>query len=451
MNIKLLLKQLTTNREYVNKVLPFIREDYFEEKVEKAIFRYIANFINEYNTLPTENVIEYEASKDTSLNEDDLKDLIRLWEDIQQEFSEDVTTGWLINITEEWCKERAIYLAVSESISIITDEKKSKGKGAIPDLLKDALSVSFDTNIGHDFSDDAEARFEYYHKKEKRLPFDIELLNKITKGGVTPGTLNILLGSTNSGKTLFLSNFAASYLQQGFNVLYITLEISEEEIAKRIDSNLMNIAMGDIYSLSREEYLKKIEKIRKKTIGKLIIKQYPTGAGNTILFRSLLNELHLKKNFVPDVILIDYLTICSSSRIRTSENSYSFYKSVAEEVRGLAVDLKIPIWSVIQTNRGAQGASDMELSDVAESHAISMTADFMLAIITTPEFIEEQKVMLKQLKSRYADPNYYNKIMIGMDRSKMKLYNLEDEIEKTVINTLGRTTFEKPKVEIDFS
>lgn len=451
MNIKLLLKQLTTNREYVNKVLPFIREDYFEEKVEKAIFRYIANFINEYNTLPTENVIEYEASKDTSLNEDDLKDLIRLWEDIQQEFSEDVTTGWLINITEEWCKERAIYLAVSESISIITDEKKSKGKGAIPELLKDALSVSFDTNIGHDFSDDAEARFEYYHKKEKRLPFDIELLNKITKGGVTPGTLNILLGSTNSGKTLFLSNFAASYLQQGFNVLYITLEISEEEIAKRIDSNLMNIAMGDIYSLSREEYLKKIEKIRKKTIGKLIIKQYPTGAGNTILFRSLLNELHLKKNFVPDVILIDYLTICSSSRIRTSENSYSFYKSVAEEVRGLAVDLKIPIWSVIQTNRGAQGASDMELSDVAESHAISMTADFMLAIITTPEFIEEQKVMLKQLKSRYADPNYYNKIMIGMDRSKMKLYNLEDEIEKTVINTLGRTTFEKPKVEIDFS
>jgi len=451
MNIKLLLKQLTTNREYVNKVLPFIREDYFEEKVEKAIFRYIANFINEYNTLPTENVIEYEASKDTSLNEDDLKELIRLWEDIQKEFSEDVTTGWLINITEEWCKERAIYLAVSESISIITDEKKSKGKGAIPDLLKDALSVSFDTNIGHDFSDDAEARFEYYHKKEKRLPFDIELLNKITKGGVTPGTLNILLGSTNSGKTLFLSNFAASYLQQGFNVLYITLEISEEEIAKRIDSNLMNVAMGDIYSLSRDEYLKKIEKIRKKTIGKLIIKQYPTGAGNTILFRSLLNELQLKKNFVPDVILIDYLTICSSSRIRTSENSYSFYKSVAEEVRGLAVDLKIPIWSVIQTNRGAQGASDMELSDVAESHAISMTADFMLAIITTPEFIEEQKVMLKQLKSRYADPNYYNKIMIGMDRSKMKLYNLEDEIEKTVINTLGRTTFEKPKVEIDFS
>ena len=451
MNIKLLLKQLTTNREYVNKVLPFIREDYFEEKVEKAIFRYIANFINEYNTLPTENVIEYEASKDTSLNEDDLKELIRLWEDIQKEFSEDVTTGWLINITEEWCKERAIYLAVSESISIITDEKKSKGKGAIPDLLKDALSVSFDTNIGHDFSDDAEARFEYYHKKEKRLPFDIELLNKITKGGVTPGTLNILLGSTNSGKTLFLSNFAASYLQQGFNVLYITLEISEEEIAKRIDSNLMNVAMGDLYSLSRDEYLKKIEKIRKKTIGKLIIKQYPTGAGNTILFRSLLNELQLKKNFVPDVILIDYLTICSSSRIRTSENSYSFYKSVAEEVRGLAVDLKIPIWSVIQTNRGAQGASDMELSDVAESHAISMTADFMLAIITTPEFIEEQKVMLKQLKSRYADPNYYNKIMIGMDRSRMKLYNLEDEIEKTVINTLGRTTFEKPKVEIDFS
>ena len=453
MNTNLILKQLTTNREYVNRVLPFLKVEYFQDKLEQAAFRYISEFINKYNELPAENVIEYDASRDNSLTEDDLQDLVKLWQGVMEESTENVSTKWMIDTTEEWCKERAIYLAVSESISIITDEKKVDLTGAIPDMLKDALAVSFDTNIGHDFVDDAEPRFDYYHKREKRIPFDIELLNKITKGGVTPGTLNILVGGTNSGKTLFLSNFAASYLQQGFNVLYITLEISEEEIAKRVDANLMNVSMNDIYDLKRDDYLKKIEKIRKKTIGKLIIKQYPTGAANTIHFRSLINELQLKKNFTPDIILIDYLTICSSSRVRSSENSYSLYKSVAEEIRGFAVELGIPIWSVIQTNRGGQGASDMELSDVAESHAISMTADFMLGIIVTPEFVEEKKVMLKQMKSRYNDPNYYSKIMIGMDRSRMKLYNLENELQTAMINTSNTviTPDKKPKLEIDFS
>ena len=453
MNNKLILRQLTTNREYVNRVLPFLKVEYFQDKLEQAAFRYISEFINKYNELPAENVIEYDASRDDSLTEDDLQDLVKLWQGVMEESTENVSTKWMIDTTEEWCKERAIYLAVSESISIITDEKKVDLTGAIPDMLKDALAVSFDTNIGHDFMDDAEPRYEYYHKREKRIPFDIELLNKITKGGVTPGTLNILVGGTNSGKTLFLTNFASSYLQQGFNVLYITLEISEEEIAKRVDANLMNVSMNDIYDLRRDDYLKKIEKIRKKTIGKLIIKQYPTGAANTIHFRSLINELQLKKNFTPDIILIDYLTICSSSRVRSSENSYSLYKSVAEEIRGFAVELGIPIWSVIQTNRGGQGASDMELSDVAESHAISMTADFMLGIIVTPEFVEEKKVMLKQMKSRYNDPNYYNKIMIGMDRSRMKLYNLENELQTAMINTSNTVirTDQKPKLEIDFS
>ena len=453
MNINLILKQLISNREYVNRVLPFLKVEYFSDKLEQAAFRYISEFINKYNELPAENVIEYDASRDDSLTEDDLQSLVKLWQNVMEESVEDVNTKWMIDTTEEWCKERAIYLAVSESISIITDEKKVNLTGAIPDMLKDALAVSFDTNIGHDFMDDAEPRYEYYHKREKRVPFDIELLNKITKGGVTPGTLNILVGGTNSGKTLFLTNFASSYLQQGFNVLYITLEISEEEIAKRVDANLMNVSMNDIYDLRRDDYLKKIEKIRKNTIGKLIIKQYPTGAANTIHFRSLINELQLKKNFTPDIILIDYLTICSSSRVRSSDNSYSLYKSVAEEIRGFAVELGIPIWSVIQTNRGGQGASDMELSDVAESHAISMTADFMLGIIVTPEFVEEKKVMLKQMKSRYNDPNYYNKIMIGMDRSRMKLYNLENELQTAMINTSNTVirTDQKPKLEIDFS
>ena len=454
MNIKLILRQLTTNREYVNRVLPFLKVEYFQDKLEQAAFRYISEFINKYNELPAENVIEYDASRDDSLTEDDLQDLVRLWQGVMEEPTKDISIKWMVDTTEEWCKERAIYLAVSESISIITDEKKVSMSGAIPDMLKDALSVSFDTDIGHNFIEDAESRFDYYHKREKRIPFDLDLLNKITKGGVTPGTLNILVGGTNSGKTLFLTNFAASYLQQGFNVLYITLEISEEEIAKRVDANLMNVSMNDIYELKRDDYLKKIRKIQNKTIGKLIIKQYPTGAANTIHFRSLINELELKKNFKPDIVLIDYLTICSSSRVKSSDNSYSLYKSVAEEIRGFAVELGIPIWSVIQTNRGGQGASDMELSDVAESHAISMTADFMLAIISTPEFIEEKKVMLKQLKSRYNDPNYYNKIMIGMDRSRMMLYNLENELQTTVINTSNniiRTPEQKPKLEIDFS
>ena len=453
MNTNLILKQLTTNREYVNRVLPFLKVEYFQDKLEQAAFRYISEFISKYNELPAENVIEYDASRDDSLTEDDLQDLVKLWQGVMEESAENISTKWMIDTTEEWCKERAIYLAVSESISIITDEKKVSMSGAIPDMLKDALSVSFDTDIGHNFIEDAESRFDYYHKREKRVPFDLELLNKITKGGVTPGTLNILVGGTNSGKTLFLTNFAASYLQQGFNVLYITLEISEEEIAKRVDANLMNVSMNDIYELKRDDYLKKIRKIQNKTIGKLIIKQYPTGAANTIHFRSLINELELKKNFKPDIVLIDYLTICSSSRVRSSENSYSLYKSVAEEIRGFAVELGIPIWSVIQTNRGGQGASDMELSDVAESHAISMTADFMLAIISTPEFIEEKKVMLKQLKSRYNDPNYYNKIMIGMDRSRMLLFNLENELQTAMINTSNTiiTPDKKPKLEIDFS
>lgn len=452
MNTKLLLNQLLNNREYVNKVLPFLKEEYFETKVEQSIYRYISEFINEYNTLPTENVIEYSADKDGSLSEQDIKDLITLWEEIKGVDSENMTTSWLIDITEEWCKDRAIYLAVMETVSIITDEKKKSAKGSIPELLKESLAVSFDTNVGHDFISDAEERYEFYHKKETKIPFDIDLLNKITKGGVSPGTLNVMLGSTNSGKTLFLSSFAASYLRQGFNVLYITLEISEEEIAKRIDSNLMDVFINEISSLDKNDYLKKIEKIQRKTIGKLIIKQYPTGAASVLHFRTLLNELSLKKNFTPDIILIDYLTICTSSRVRTSENSYTFFKAVAEEVRGLAVDLKIPIWSVIQTNRGGQGSTDMDLTDVAESHAIAMTVDFMLAIITTEEYTEEKKVMLKQLKSRYGDPSYYNKFIIGMDRSKMKLYNIEDDLTNEALKPKSTSDVtQKPKIEFDFS
>lgn len=453
MNTKLALHCLTTNRDYVNKVIPFIKPEYFEDKLEQRIFSYILNFVNEYNTLPNESVIEYEASQDKKLNDKELEEISELWNDIQKQETDGVTSNWLVDITEEWCKERAIFLAVSESITIITDDKNKHKKNEIPDLLKDALSVSFDTNVGHDFTEDAESRYDYYHKKESKIPFDLEMMNKITKGGFSHGTLNLFIGGTNSGKTLFMCHLASSYLYQGYNVLYITLEIAEEEIAKRIDANLMDIKMSEVPVMGRDKYLSKIEKIKAKTIGKLKIKQYPPASVNVNHFRALLNELNLKKSFVPDIIIVDYLGICLSSRIRSSENSFSFYKSVAEELRGLAVERKVPVISNHQFNRSGQYNTDVDLENVSESHGIAMTADFMAGIIVTEEFIEEKKVMVKQLKSRYNDPSYYNKFMLGMDREKMRLYNLEDELEKMVSSvSKDETEFsKKPKVNIDFS
>ena len=450
MNTKLILNSLIKNKTYVNKVLPFLKSEYFEDNLEKSIFKYISEFITEYNTLPSDDVIEYYAAKDIKLTDDDLKEISSLWNEIIEIDTENMTVDWLVDITEEWCKERAIFLAVSESITIITDEKKKPEKNTIPDLLKEALAISFDTNVGHDFVEDAESRFEYYHKKEAKIPFDIDMLNKITKGGFTHGTLNLFLGGTNSGKTLFMTHFASSYLYQGYNVLYITLEIAEEEIAKRIDANLMNIKMSEITNLEKDSFLSKIGKIRSKTIGKLKIKQYPPASANINHFRALLNELSLKKNFVPDIIIVDYLGICLSARIRSSENSFSYYKSVAEELRGLAVERRIPIISNHQFNRSGQYNTDVDLENVSESHGIAMTADFLAAIIVTEEFIEEKKVMVKQLKSRYNDPSYYNKFMIGMDREKMKLYNLEDE---DVIQTISKKedVVSRPKVDIDFT
>ena len=453
MNTKLALYSLTNNRDYVNKVLPFIKPEYFEDKLEQRIFNYISSFVTEYNTLPNESVIEYEASQDKKLNDKELEELGELWNEIQNQDADGVTNNWLVDITEEWCKERAIFLAVSESITIITDEKNTHKKNEIPDLLKDALAVSFDTNVGHDFTEDAEHRYEYYHKKESKIPFDLEMMNKITKGGFTHGTLNLFLGGTNSGKTLFMTHLASSYLYQGYNVLYITLEIAEEEIAKRIDANLMDVKMNEVPSLARDKFLSKIEKIRAKTIGKLKIKQYPPASVNVNHFRALLNELNLKKGFVPDIIIVDYLGICLSARIKSSENSFSFYKSVAEELRGLAVERKIPVISNHQFNRSGQYNTDVDLENVSESHGIAMTADFLAAIIVTEEFIEEKKVMVKQLKSRYNDPSYYNKFMLGMDREKMRLYNLEDELENMVSTVVKDDAdfSKKPKVNIDFS
>jgi len=450
MNTKLILNQLIKNKSYVNKTLPFIKKEYFEDPLDKAIFNYINTFITEYNTLPSDDVIEYYAGRDNSLRDDELEAMSALWKEVMDVDTDNMTVDWLVDITEEWCKDRAIFLAVSESISIITDEKTKKSKNEIPDLLKEALSVSFDTNVGHDFVQDASLRYDYYHRKEAKIPFDIELLNKITKGGFTHGTLNLFLGGTNSGKTLFMCHLAASYLQQGYNVLYITLEIAEELIAQRIDANLMNMKMADVSGLTKDSFLSKIDRIRQKTIGELKIKQYPPASVNINHFRALLNELSLKKNFTPDVIIVDYLGICLSARVKSAENSYNYYKSVAEEIRGLAVERQIPIISNHQFNRSGQYNTDVDLENISESHGISMTADFMAAIIVTEEFLEQKKVMIKQLKSRYNDPSYYSKFMIGMDREKMRLYNLEeDEIVQTT--TTRSDVVSKPVSKIDFS
>ena len=450
MNTKLILNQLIKNKSYVNKTLPFLKKEYFEDPLDKAIFNYISTFITDYNTLPSDDVIEYYAGRDNSLRDDELEAMSELWKEIMEVDTDNMTVDWLVDITEEWCKDRAIYLAITQSISIITDEKKKGSKNMLPDILKEALAVSFDTNVGHNYGRDASERYEYYHRKEAKLPFDIELLNKITKGGFTPGTLNLFLGGTNSGKTLFMCHLAGSYMRAGYNVLYITLEIAEELIAQRIDANLMNKKLSEVVTLTQDSFLSNVDKITKKTIGQLVIKQYPPASANINHFRALLNELSLKESFKPDVIIVDYLGLCLSARVKSAENSFNYYKSVAEEVRGLAVERQIPIISNHQFNRSGQYNTDVDLENISESHGISMTADFMAAIIVTEEFIESNRVMIKQLKSRYNDPSYYSKFMIGMDREKMRLHNLEDEeIIKTInVRIDGHS---KPETAIDFS
>ena len=450
MDTKLILNQLVKNEDYVSKTLPFIKKDYFEDPLEQSIFSYIQTFRTDYNESPSTDVIKYYVSQDNDLRDDQIDEMETLWNDIIIIDTTEMTVDWLVNITEEWCKDRAMYLAVMEAIKIITDDKKKASKNTVPDIMKEALAVSFDTNVGHNYGRDASERYEYYHRKESKIPFDIELLNKITKGGFTPGTLNLFLGGTNSGKTLFMCHLAGSYMKAGYNVLYITLEIAEELIAQRIDANLMNKKLSEVISLTQDSFLSNVDKITKKTIGQLVIKQYPPASVNINHFRALWNELSLKESFKPDVIIVDYLGLCLSARVKSAENSFTYYKSVAEEVRGLAVERQIPIISNHQFNRSGQYNTDVDLENISESHGISMTADFMAAIIVTEEFIESNRVMIKQLKSRYNDPNYYSKFMIGMDREKMRLHNLEDEeIVKTInVRVDGHS---KPETQIDFS
>ena len=434
-----ILSNLIHVEDYMRKVIPFIKDVYFDNVSEKTIFQEILDFINQYDGLPTKSVLTIEVENRKDLSEDMFKECVTI---IDSFTDEKVDQTWLVDSTEKWCKERAVYLALMESVKIADGKDEKKNRDAIPSILSEALSVSFDDHIGHDYFADAQSRYEFYHLKEDKIKFDLDMFNKITKGGLPRKTLNIALAGTGVGKSLFMCHQAASCLMEGKNVLYITLEMAEERIAERIDANLFNVDIKSIIELPKPMYDTKVEKITKKTHGQLIIKEYPTASAHAGHFRALLNELHLKKSFTPDIIFIDYLNICSSSRYKgTIVNSYTFVKAIAEELRGLAVEANLPIVSATQTTRSGFGSTDVDLTDTSESFGLPATADFMFALISTEELEALNQIMVKQLKNRYNDPTMFKRFVVGIDRSKMKLYNVEDSAQKNIVDS-GQTDAE---------
>jgi replicative DNA helicase len=430
-----ILRNLLHNENYTRKVIPFLKKEYFEG-AHRDVFDEIIKFVTKYNKLPSAEALAIEVSSDSSIRNEVLTDANNIIREITSKV--DTNETWLTEHTEKWCQDRAIFLAVMESINIIDGKHATLTKNSLPDLLTQALSVTFDANVGHDYINDAESRYEFYHRVENRLPFDLDYLNKITKGGLPPKTLNIVLAGTGVGKSLFMCHCSAASLTQGKNVLYITMEMAEERIAERIDANLMNLPVDQLENLSRDMYETKIAKIASKNIGKLIIKEYPTGAAHVGHFRALLNELKLKKNFAPDVIFIDYLNICSSSRMKGmggSINSYTYIKSIAEEIRGLAVEFNVPIVSATQTTRSGFSNTDVGMEDTSESFGLPATADLMIALVSTEDLEKLGQIMVKQLKNRYNDPTTYKRFVIGVDRSRMKLYDVEQSAQTLVQDT----------------
>jgi len=434
------------DEEYTRKTLPFIRGEYFQESSEKLLFTEIQSYVNKYNSMPTQEALVIEIDKKINLTDDQHKKTIALVKQITID-PEVSDTKWLIDATEDFCQEKAIYNGIMQSIQILDDKNKTEklDKGSIPKILADALSVSFDNHIGHDFIDDAETRYDFYHKVEKRIPFDLDYLNRITKGGLAEKSLNIVLAGTGVGKSLFMCHCAAANLTMGKNVLYITMEMAEERIAERIDANLMNVELDRLVGMPKETYLRKVESLREKTKGKLIIKEYPTASANVNHFSHLLNELKLKRQFIPDIIYIDYLNICSSARMKmgSSINSYTYIKAIAEELRGLAVEHKVPVVSATQTTRSGYTNSDVGLEDTSESFGLPATADLMFALISTEELAELNQIMVKQLKNRYSDPTTNKRFVIGVDRAKMKLYDAEESAQ-TNISDSGQIEEDKP-------
>ena len=428
-----ILKNLLYNEEYSRKVIPFIKPEYFQEVSQKIMFEEIVAFIAEYNTQVTVEALLIEISNRKDLNEGMLKELQILITNLENTPAD---LQWLYDTTEKWCRDRAIYLALMDSINIADGNDDTKNRDAIPSILSEALAVSFDNNIGHDYFANADERFDFYHKKEDKIPFDLEYFNKITKGGLVNKSLNVALAGTGVGKSLFMCHMASACLLDGRSVLYITMEMAEEKIAERIDANLLNVPIQEIGELPKVMFDSKVTKLSQKTQGSLIIKEYPTAGAHSGHFKALLNELALKKSFRPDIIFIDYLNICASSRYRAGSNvnSYTTVKAIAEELRGLAVEANVPIISATQTTRSGYGSSDVELTDTSESFGLPATADLMFALISTEELEELGQILVKQLKNRYNDLNMYKRFVVGIDRAKMRLYDCEQSAQDDILS-----------------
>ena len=428
---QLVIKNLLLDEEYVRKAMPFIKSEYFADTTGKKLFNVLSKYFIDYSAIPTKEALEIEVGQLKDISDDQHQEIVKAINNIDTEKSE---FEWILDTTEKWCKERALYLALMSSIKIAEGNDEQRAAGAIPSILSEALAVTFDNHIGHDYLEDYEERYEFYHQKEEKIPFDLEFFNKITKGGLPNKTLNVALAGTGVGKSLFMCHCASSVLLQGKNVLYITLEMAEEKIAERIDSNLLNCDIQNITELPKIMFENKVTSISKKTQGKLVIKEYPTASAHVGHFRALLNDLALKKSFKPDIIYIDYLNICASSRYSKlgNVNSYSYIKAIAEELRGLAVEACVPIVSATQTTRSGYGSSDVDLTDTSESFGLPATADLMFALISTEELEEISQIMVKQLKNRYNDPTINKRFVVGIDRAKMRLYDVEQSAQQGI-------------------
>ena len=437
------LTNLIHNEPFARKVLPFIKGDYFSDRTERIVFEEIEKFVDKYNALPNKNSLEVELDSRKDLNEEDYKRVLSVLKSLKSD--DDVNFEWLVETTEQFCKDKAVYNAIVDGIKIIDGKDKERGVDAIPSILTDALAVGFDNRVGHDYLADAESRFDYYHTIEEKIPFDLDFFNRITKGGLPPKTLNIALAGTGVGKSLFMCHMAANCLSQGKSVLYITLEMAEERIAERIDANLMNISIDDLHELPKQMYDDKMKAITQKTTGQLIIKEYPTASAHSNHFRGLIKELAIKRSFKPDIIFIDYLNICASSRFKANGNvnSYMYIKAIAEELRGLAVETNVPIMSATQTTRSGFSNSDVGLEDTSESFGLPATADLMFALISNEELDELNQIAVKQLKNRYNDPTTNKRFVIGIDRAKMKLYDVEDAQQQGLADS-NQDTFAEP-------
>ena len=427
------LKNLINNETYMRKTIPYIKGEYFTQYSDKVLFDIINDFVVSYGQSPTKEVLAIEVDNRKDLNEDSYKELQLKIDDIN---NTEVDHQWILDTTEKWCKQRAVYLALLESVKIADGQDDKRTEDAIPTILQEALAVSFDEHIGHDYIEDYEDRYEYYHRNENKLPFDLSLFNKITKGGLPNKTLNVALAGTGVGKSLFMCHMAAASLLQGKNVLYITLEMAEEKIAERIDANLLNVNIKDIEDLPEQLFTSKVNRLAQKTTGKLIIKEYPTASAHSGHITALLNDLSLKKSFKPDIIFIDYLNICASSRYKGAlVNSYTYVKAIAEELRGLACEFDLPIVSATQTTRSGYGSSDVDLTDTSESFGLPATADLMFALISTEELEGINQIMVKQLKNRYNDLNMFKRFVVGIDRTKMRLYDVEDSAQTNIVDS----------------